>query len=190
MSETRKNLIDSARNLFENKGLARTSVKDITDRSGVSRALFYHYFSDKGAIVSAVLDDFVDDFTEAVRLWNENRIEGDVEGALRDCIKMMRRVIFDTNYFRKSLASRENAGLYLEFLDRTTSALSTYVIETTVKDYEALHNVEIEYVPETFYVLVAGLAIYMRRYPDLNDEVLMALITQTLRLDIKKETNA
>lgn len=183
MSDRRDDLIRSARELYESQGLARTSVKDITEHSGVSRALFYHYFSDKEAITSAVLDDFVEDFTEATRLWNANRTAGDIEGALRDCIKLVRRVLFDASYFRKNLTSYENAALYLEFLNRSTKALSQYVVETTVADYRALHQVEIEYVPETFYVLISGLVGYLRNYPDVEDEVLMTIVAQTLRLD-------
>lgn len=184
MGNRREDLIRSARTLFEEKGLARTSVKDIADHTGVSRALFYHYFPDKESVTSAVLDDFVEDFTEAVRLWNENRTQGDVEGALRDCIKMVRRILFDSNYFLKTLSSYENAGLYLEFLNRSASALSHYVVETTVADYRAFHEVEIEYVDETFYVLIAGLANYLRNHPDAEDEVLMTIVAQTLRLDM------
>lgn len=190
MNERSTDLVVAARELFEEKGLAYTSVKDITERAGVSRALFYHYFSDKEAIVSAVLDDFVADFTESVRLWNEGRTQGDVEGALRDCIKMVRRILFDSNYFRKVIVSRENAGLYLEFLNRAAESLSAYIVATTVKDYENFHQVEIEYVPETFYVLITGLVGYMRNNPDAGDEVLMAIAAQTLRLDIESKHNA
>lgn len=183
MNNRREDLIRSARELYESKGLARTSVKDITEHSGVSRALFYHYFTDKEAITSAVLDDFVEDFTESTRLWNANRTRGDIEGALRDCVKLLRRVLFDASYFRKTLASYENAALYLEFLNRSIEALSKYVIETTVADYQALHQVEIEYVPETFYVLITGLVGYLRNYPEVEDEVLMTVVAQTLRLE-------
>lgn len=184
MDERRKDLIDSARALYEKKGLSHTSVKDITDYSGVSRALFYHYFPDKEAITTAVLDDYVEDFTESVRLWNESRTKGDIEGALRDCIKMIRRILFESSHFRKTLASYENAALYLQFLNRSSAALSKYVVETTVADYQELHNIEIEYVPETFYVLITGLVSYIRNHPEVEDEVLMTIVSQTLRLDV------
>lgn len=184
MSDRRKDLICSARELFEEKGLTRTNVKDITEHCGVSRALFYHYFPDKEAITSAVLDDFVDDFTESVRLWNENRVRGDVEGALRDCIKLVRRILFDASYFRKTLAASENAALYLEFLNRSTAALTEYVVDTTVADYKEYHDIQIEYVSETFYILITGLTTFLRNHPDADDEVLMAIVSQTLRLEI------
>ena len=55
----------AARTLYEERGLSKTSVQDITDRVGVTRSLFYHYFADKEAVTSAVLDDYVADFIEA-----------------------------------------------------------------------------------------------------------------------------
>ena len=57
----RQQIIDAARQLYEEQGLARTSVKDISERCGVARSLFYHYFPDKQAVTSAVIDDFITD---------------------------------------------------------------------------------------------------------------------------------
>lgn len=184
MEKRRKELIDATRELYEEKGIAQTTVKDITERCNVTRTLFYHYFDSKEAITSAVLDDYINDFTEAVRLWNESRVYGDVKGALRNCIKLIRRVLFDSNYFRKMLATRENAGLYLEFMTRASEALSQYVVETTVKDYQAHHEIEIEHVPETFNILIIGLAGYLRTNPEVDDEMLVEIVAQTLRLDM------
>ena len=68
--------------LYEEQGLARTSVKDISERCGVARSLFYHYFPDKQAVTSAVIDDFITDYLESVQLWDEARTPGDIEQAL------------------------------------------------------------------------------------------------------------
>ena len=67
--ERRQQIIDAARQLYEEQGLARTSVKDISERCGVARSLFYHYFPDKQAVTSAVIDDFITDYLESVQLW-------------------------------------------------------------------------------------------------------------------------
>lgn len=37
-------IVVAARELYEEKGLARTSIQDITNHVGVTRSLFYHYF--------------------------------------------------------------------------------------------------------------------------------------------------
>ena len=35
-----KQIVDAARELFGEKGIARTSVKDITEKAGITRSLF------------------------------------------------------------------------------------------------------------------------------------------------------
>ena len=88
--------------------------------------MFYHYFPDKEAVTSAVLDDYVADFIEATHYWNAQRHPGDIG---------------------------------------------------------ALHEIRIEHVYETFYVLILGIVGYLRTHPDVDDEVLKDLIAQTLHMD-------
>lgn len=58
-------IVVAARELYEEKGLARTSIQDITNHVGVTRSLFYHYFQNKEEVTSAVLDQYITDFLEA-----------------------------------------------------------------------------------------------------------------------------
>ena len=78
-AERRADIVAAARELYEEQGLSKTSVQDITNRMGVARALFYHYFPDKEAVTSAVLDDYVADFIEATHYWNAQRHPGAIE---------------------------------------------------------------------------------------------------------------
>ena len=134
-AERRADIVAAARELYEEQGLSKTSVQDITNRMGVARSLFYHYFPDKEAVTSAVLDDYVADFIEATHSWY--------------------------------VADR----------------VATYIVDTTVRDYGALHEIRIEHVYETFYVLILGIVGYLRTHPDVDDEVLKDLIAQTLHMD-------
>ena len=111
-AERRADIVAAARELYEEQGLSKTSVQDITNRVGVTRSLFYHYFPDKEAVTSAVLDDYVADFIEATHYWNAQRHPGDIESALASVVKLMRLGVFEHDAFRRSLASRENAALY------------------------------------------------------------------------------
>ena len=45
-----------------------------------------------------------------------------------------------------------------------------------MRDYGALHEIRIEHVYETFYVLILGIVGYLRTHPDVDDEVLKDLI--------------
>lgn len=186
-AERRTNIVAAARELYEEQGLSKTSVQDITNRVGVTRSLFYHYFPDKDAVTSAVLDDYVADFIEATHYWNAQRRRGDIEHALASVVKLIRLGVFEHDAFRRSLASRENAALYIDFVNRVADRIATYIVDTTVRDYKELHEIRIDHVYETFYVLILGIVGYMRSHPDADDEVLKDLIAQTLHMDRGKD---
>lgn len=179
----RLEIIAAARELYEEKGLSKTSVQDITNRVGVTRTLFYHYFSDKDAVTLAVLDDYIDDYVEALTYWNEGRSEGEIDEALLSVVKLLRRGLFEEDPFHKALASRENAALYLEFINRVADHAAHYIIQTTVQDYAALHEIRIEHLYETFTVLIVGVIGYLRQHPDTDDAVIADVIAQTLHMD-------
>lgn len=184
LAETRRTeIVDAARELYEMKGLDRTTIKDITEAVGVTRSLFYHYFKDKNAVTKAVLDDYVSDLLEMVRIWDSERTPGDVRGALHDCVRILRIGVFDNDSFRSNLVTSENAGLYLAFLQRAAEALARFLTDVTAKEYEEAHGVKIKHVYDTFYLLIIGVVGYVRRYPDASDELLEDLIAQTLRMD-------
>ena len=179
----RAQIIAAARDLYEERGLSHTTVKDITERVGVTRTLFYHYFPDKDAVTSAVIDDYTQDYVEALANWNDERIEGDIDHALSTIVKLLRIGLFEDDTFHIALSSRENAALYLEFVNRVADETTRYIIGTTVRDYADLHDVRIDHLYETFYVLILGVIGYLRKHPDADDAVIADVIAQTLHMD-------
>lgn len=179
----RAQIIAAARDLYEERGLSHTTVKDITERVGVTRTLFYHYFPDKDAVTSAVIDDYTQDYVEALANWNDERIEGDIDQALSTIVKLLRIGLFEDDTFHIALSSRENAALYLEFVNRVADETTRYIIDTTVRDYADLHDVRIDHLYETFYVLILGVIGYLRKHPDADDAVIADVIAQTLHMD-------
>lgn len=183
MSDERKaQIVEAARQLYEEKGLARTSVKDISERCGIARSLFYHYFPDKQAVTSAVIDDFIADYIELLQFWNEQRTPGNIEEALDGVVRVLRVGVFENSNFRQAIDTCENAALNLEFLNRVADRTATYFIETTVRDYAQAHPVKIDHVYETFYVLIMGICMYIRTHRDVSNEVLKDIIAQTLHM--------
>lgn len=178
----RQQIIDAARQLYEEQGLARTSVKDISERCGVARSLFYHYFPDKQAVTSAVIDDFITDYLESLQLWDEARTPGDIEQALDGVVKVLRVGVFEHSSFRQALDTRENASLYLDFINRVADRMATFFINATVQDYAQVHPVEIDHVYETFYILILGICGYTRTHRDVPNDVLKDVIAQTLHM--------
>lgn len=176
-------IVEAARQLYEEKGLSRTSVKNITERVGVARSLFYHYFADKEAVTSAVLDGYVDEYLEALQYWNLGRQRGNIEHALDGVVKILRLGVFEKDSFHEALTSKENTALYLDFLSRVVDRIASYILETTVRDYGALHEIRIDHIYETFNVLIFGIIAFLRFNPDVSDELLKDLIAQTLHMD-------
>ena len=183
----REDIVSCARELFEEKGLSRTSVQSIADRMGVARSLFYHYFPSKEELTAAVLDTYVEEFIASLHSWNEQRRVGDIEHALSTVVVLVRNELFDCESahkpFRRALATRENAALYLAFVNRVAERVTRYIMDTTVEDYRRLHSVDIQHPYETIYTLILGLVGYLRQHPDVDDEVIKDIIAQTLHLE-------
>jgi TetR/AcrR family transcriptional repressor of nem operon len=65
--ERRADLLAAGRELFLAKGVAATSLDDITRAAGVSKGLFYLYFRAKEDLVLALQDQFSLEFAERVQ---------------------------------------------------------------------------------------------------------------------------
>ena len=74
----------AARTCFERKGVAKTSIADITREVDITRELFYYYFPNKGVVVDAVMDTFVADAQGmlAELASAEDGLEGGVRGMM------------------------------------------------------------------------------------------------------------
>lgn len=64
-SERRGELLEAARTVFARQGFGATSVTDITDEAGVSRATFYVYFASKREVFAALAEQVRDTFLAA-----------------------------------------------------------------------------------------------------------------------------
>ncbi len=175
-------IVVAARELYEEKGLAHTSIQDITNHVGVTRSLFYHYFQNKDEVTAAVLDQYITDFLEALRRWHENQSQQSAEDSLPSMVKIMRQVLFEKNTFRLSLSAQENAALYLEFLNRFASQSAAYLVAHPIEDHTK-YGLPSDHLYEAFYVLIVGLVSYLRTHPDADDEVLVDVVTRMLSAD-------
>ena len=52
----KKQIIDAAMELFDQKGYSNTKITDITGKAGISKGLLYHYFDSKEEIIHAVIE--------------------------------------------------------------------------------------------------------------------------------------
>jgi AcrR family transcriptional regulator len=62
----KQSIIDSAANLFATKGFGGTSISEIAEAAGLSKAGVYHYFDSKSEILRAMLTEHLEEVTEIV----------------------------------------------------------------------------------------------------------------------------
>jgi hypothetical protein len=68
--ETRKKLIQTAKEIILEKGLTNTSVDEITEKSGVSKGTFYTYFKRKEDIVFELSRGMFDEILESAKAFD------------------------------------------------------------------------------------------------------------------------
>lgn len=95
--QRRADLLDASKELFLAKGVAATSLDDITARAGVSKGLFYVYFHSKDDLLLALQDQFSAQLAERITAAIEP--VGDWPGKLDACVQ----AIFDSYAERDDL---------------------------------------------------------------------------------------
>ena len=180
--DRRGELLAAVRELCAEQGADRFSVSAVTERVGVTRSLFYHYFPDREAALDAALDGVIEDAMARIRAWNNAREPGDIEGALESCAELFRSIVLEDG-LPTSLLTSGNSALFTAYLHRIADRVACFMRDNTARDFEARHGMPIDHVYETFYVLVVGLAMYVRMHPDAPVETIRDVAASTLHLE-------
>jgi AcrR family transcriptional regulator len=103
--ETRARIIESAMDLFAQKGFEVTSVADICEAAGVSKGAFYHHFPSKQAIFQQGMEEWVESIDRQLALVRETG--ANVPEALAQMTHMMPEIY---------QAAMGGLPMFLEFL--------------------------------------------------------------------------
>ena len=94
-------IVQSARKLYELQGIRKTSLADVAREANMTRELIYYYFKGKDDITNGVLDSYVHDAVDTVRLlcdtWEtRDGVFDDLRyrGFVIDCVASIRRFAF------------------------------------------------------------------------------------------------
>lgn len=186
LSDTPGDIVAAARKLFETRGVRATSIADIAKEANVTRELVYYHFANRNGLIEAVIDDYVEDLVESVIVWNEARIFGDTPGSLKKCIQTFRYSLYDgEGRPRPMIGVLEELGIRDAFDVRATRETVDCLADHIAKEYAAYHQIEIELVREMFCVVIFGLVGLVKVNPRVDDDVLMKVVEQTLRLDME-----
>lgn len=74
-AETRKKLVEAAKNIICDKGLTNTSIEEITEICGVSKGTFYTYFKRKEDIVFELSEGMFDEILASAKDYNGTFLE-------------------------------------------------------------------------------------------------------------------
>lgn len=84
--QLKSELISTALQIIEEKGLDASSVDEIAARAGVAKGTFYLYFKAKSDIISAVIEDSIEKFESCISSVLESAPE-DANDALRTIVQ-------------------------------------------------------------------------------------------------------
>lgn len=62
--KVRRQIVDTAANLYARKGFASTSIQEISEAAGVSLPVTYHYVKNKSEIMRLIMEDLLEAFRE------------------------------------------------------------------------------------------------------------------------------
>lgn len=188
-SEQRKSeIIESARDLIEERGLSHVSIKDVAAATGISRGALYYYYEDKDALVDAVLDDYIDDLMEALDHWERHTDGTGNRDKLRGIIIFAQHLVNERSYLRQDLNETENAGLYARFslkvLERIVSKIGTH---GSFSAFTGIECPDLPHLSQTLYLLIAGLTRYLRSHPGADIDIITEVVAHMLSIPLERQ---
>ena len=181
--DRKQEIVQAVLAVCANQGIEHLSGSSVTQRAGCTRSLFYHYFPNKDAALAAALDHTIDLFIERLRTWNASRVQGDIEGALESISRLLIDMVVNSPELPRSILNNGDAVLYTAFVHKVAERCARYLCETTVIEFGKRHEILIDHVYETFYVLISGLILYIRSHADVSVDVVKDIIASTLHIE-------
>ena len=121
----------------------------------------------------------------ARKLFEQRGVRATSIAAIAKCIQTFRYSLYDrAGRPRPVIAVLEELGVRDAFDVRATRETADCLANHIAKEYAAYHRIEIELVHEMFCVVIFGLVGLVKMNPRIEDDVLMKVIEQTLRLDM------
>lgn len=141
-------LINSAISLFKEKGIANTTVLDITKKSGVAKGTFYLYFNDKDELVSKVIileaSNILENALENAKKLNTNDLSEKFIFIANEIIDVFINNKQNINIIRKNLYK----GLFSK--DDCNKSLFSKAVDEFIKNSNSL---DIEKSQKRLYIL-------------------------------------
>ncbi len=181
---TRKRIRDRALKLFQRKGFAQTTTRDIAAKAGIAAGTLFNYFSTKEALAITIISDCLEeakaDFQKLLR-GDESLDEAlfaHVATGLRH-LRPHRGYIGDVlentlSPFRKPSAAEETEQLRLNHLEMVSELISSHGSPRTTEP-----SLVVMHLYWTFFL---GVLAYWATDKSRNQEDTLALLDQSMQL--------
>jgi len=183
-SETRSLLLACAGRVFARLGYARTTIADVTEEAGVSRATFYVYFASKADVFRTVALGVRDRFL-AVHEQPDVDAEDPYELARESSAAYLRAAVDHRELLtvieHQGLADAEIATIWHELRDRPLQRIARYVNRLTAEGI-AHPAAPAQTIAEAVYGMFVHFAHLVAARPDEYDVAVDHLTAIYLRL--------
>lgn len=166
-ARNRRGLLEAARRLFEERGVAAVTMEDVARAAGVGKGTLYRNFSNKGALCETLLDDSAREFQ-----WETLRALGDSgQGALEKLDWFLDRLVrfTDANLEllyggQESLCSTDRIARYAHPASDWPRATVLGLLRAAEVEGEIGAGLDVEYLAEALLApLEPDLFYYQRR---------------------------
>jgi Transcriptional regulator len=152
-AERRKELIDTAEDLFVKKGYEDTSVSDIVKKIKVGQGTFYYYFKSKEEILEAVAEKIVAPIAEEIR--NIAKGNGDPATKVNSILNSILKAGSSETGFMKLMHQKGNYLLHDKLEEALEAKISPIIAEVISKGMdEGFFNMD--YPKESFILLLSS----------------------------------
>jgi AcrR family transcriptional regulator len=185
--EFRREILNSARDLFIDGGYEKFSMRRLAEKIDYSPTTIYHYFKNKDDLLYAICEEVAEQFLVRIRYFKS--VQSKPYEALRQAMLYLVEFAFDNpNQYKVFFLTRPNIyGTQKEFMKRESMARNSYfelreIVRACVKTGK-LRNMDIDVLTQVIATAPHGLitmTLYQSSFPWANQKVLATTLVDGL----------
>lgn len=183
--ERRKDIMEMASMLFLSKGYEETSVNMIVEQLGVAKGTFYHYFKSKEDILEAVLENYLNQYAEDIKLF----LVSSSINAYEKLMFVLKNILSNTQgpeHLTKHVEDSKNNRLH-QMLDEKFYEKFYPIIVEILKQGTKENIFKLKHPEEITQILLLGIRAYMHIHiPNFKDQQYMTTKLQALEEILNK----
>jgi AcrR family transcriptional regulator len=168
--ERKKEIMDTAAQFFMTKGYEETSVNMIVEHLNIAKGTFYYYFKSKEEILGAILEEYLEQLAQQIRLIILNK-----EMNAYEKLQFVLKNILSSNQEPKHLTQHiedNKSGKLHQMMDEKFYEKFNPIIVSILKQGIEEGIFKISYPEELTEILLMGVRSYMHihlpRFSDMN----------------------